>query len=160
MHSKYDLVIIGAGPAGLMAAGRAAERGKTVLLIERNNTPGIKLLITGGGRCNLTNNKDVASLISQFRDKPKALYSLFTRFDVDSTIQFFNSRGMATKIEAEDRVFPASDKAKSVWDIMVNYAESDQVTLLPNTSVEGISHNVDKEIFKVTTSNGTFITKS
>ena len=95
----WDVIVIGGGPAGMMAASFASERGKKVLLLEKNSILGKKLLITGGGRCNLTNYKpEPTTLINNFKDKPKALYSIFTQFVVEETIQYFNLHVMSTKI--------------------------------------------------------------
>ena len=100
----YDVIVIGGGPAGMMAAGRAAQRGRSVLLLEKNETFGRKLLITGGGRCNLTNNQISKDTISEkYKDAGKFLFSAFSQFDVKNTIDFFNSQGLKTKEEDEGR---------------------------------------------------------
>lgn len=149
---KWDVIVIGAGPAGMIAAGRAGERGKKVLLLEKNLKPGEKLLITGGGRCNLTNNKpEISTLINSYKDKPKALYSLFSRFDVTQTLDFFNSRGLETKVEAYDRVFPASDMAESVLNVLYDYVRDNNVVTRTKTSVTGISQDTDSDEIIVTT---------
>lgn len=124
----------------MMAAGAAAERGKTVLLLEKNSSLGKKLLITGGGRCNVTNNKtDIKPLVSSYKNAPKALFSLFSQFDVQATLDFFHSRGMLTKLEAEGRIFPISDKAQSVWEVLVDYLQSHRVKVQPSSAVLGIA---------------------
>src|SRR6266436_8318262 len=93
----WDAVVIGGGPAGMMAAGRAAERGRSVLLLEKNPTLGKKLLITGGGRCNITNNKtEVRDMLSKYKGNDQFLFSAFAQFSVKDTLAFFNSRGLAT----------------------------------------------------------------
>jgi predicted Rossmann fold flavoprotein len=124
----WDIIVVGGGPAGMMAAGRAAERAREqghvlrILLLEKNDTLGKKLLITGGGRCNVTNAEfDDRVLLAKFKDSSKFLFSAFAQHNVRKTLAFFNTRGMATKIEAEKRVFPVTDKAQSVWDVMVSY---------------------------------------
>src|SRR3990167_6662654 len=97
----WDVVVIGGGPAGMIAAGRAAERGKSVLLLEKNPTLGKKLLITGGGRCNVTNNKpDVRTMLTKYKGNDQFLYSAFSQFDVEATLDFFHKHKMATKEEA------------------------------------------------------------
>jgi predicted flavoprotein YhiN len=86
----FDVVVIGAGPAGLMTAGRAGERGKTVALLEKNPAPGKKLLITGGGRCNVTNNTtNVREILTRYRSAGKFLFSAFAQYAVSDTISFF-----------------------------------------------------------------------
>lgn len=139
-----DVVVIGGGPAGMMAAGRAAELGRSVLLLEKNTTLGKKLLITGGGRCNVTNNKkDVRTMLSKYKGSDKFLFSAFAQFGVKETLDFFNKRGMATKEENEGRVFPVSDKAQSVWDILVKYMKNGGVEI--QSDVEVISISFDKK---------------
>ena len=117
----YDVVVIGGGAAGMMAAGRAAECGLSVLVLDKNSGLGKKLLITGGGRCNITNNKpDVRTMLAKYKGNDKFLFSAFAQFSVKDTLEFFNSRGMPTKEENENRIFPVSDKSKSVWDVLVS----------------------------------------
>lgn len=137
MNEKvWDVIVIGGGPAGMMSAGRAAERGKKVLLIEKNDTLGKKLLITGGGRCNVTNAElNNRKLLEKFRDNGKFLFSPFSEWSVQNTLDFFNTRNMPTKEEAEKRVFPVSNKSQSVWDVLVKYIKDNNVTILSNSSV-------------------------
>lgn len=132
----WDVAVIGGGPAGMMAAGRAAELGLKVILLEKNDELGKKLLITGGGRCNLTNAEfDTRNFIEKFKDSGKFLFSTFAQFNVKETLDFFHSRKMETKIEAENRVFPASDSARSVWDVLVRYMQDGKVTVRSNAPV-------------------------
>lgn len=126
----YDVIVVGGGPAGLMAAGTAAERGKRVLLIERNDRPARKLMITGKGRCNITNNTDINGLISNIPNNGKFLYSAFSAFLAQDTIGFFESRGVKLKTERGNRVFPKSDKAVQIVDCLVNYAKSSGVKII------------------------------
>ena len=92
----WDVVVIGGGPAGMMAAGRASERRRKVLLLEKNKTLGNKLLITGGGRCNVTNNKtDIRTMLSKYKSNDKFLFSAFSQFAVKETINFFREIGRA-----------------------------------------------------------------
>jgi predicted flavoprotein YhiN len=89
-EKEYDVVIIGGGPAGMMAAGRAAERGARVVLLEKNASLGTKLLLTGGGRCNVTNAEfDRNIFAAKFKGAAKFLFSLFSRFGVEETLAFF-----------------------------------------------------------------------
>jgi len=140
-----DVAVIGGGPAGLMAAGRAAELGAKVILLEKNAAPGKKLLLTGGGRCNLTNAEpDVRRFLSRFRDRQKFLFSPFSRFGVKETLEFFNSRGLATKVEAENRVFPVSDSSQSVLDILTGYLRDGKVKVMTGATAAGIRTEHDK----------------
>lgn len=136
----WDVIVIGGGPAGMMAAGRAAGRGSRVLLIEKNDSLGKKLLITGGGRCNLTNAEfDSRVLLEKFKDDGKFLHSAFAIWHVKDTLNFFHDRGLETKIENEKRVFPLSNKSLSVWETMVEYVQQNNVTILSNSPVIDIT---------------------
>lgn len=116
--------IIGGGAAGLMAAVTAAERGLGVTVIERMPHPARKLMITGKGRCNVTNNTDVRGLIAAVNRNPKFLYSAFSDFDAEATMRFFENLGVPLKTERGNRVFPVSDKAVDIVDALVNRAKS------------------------------------
>jgi hypothetical protein len=134
----YDVAVIGGGPAGMMAAGRAAECGAKVILLEKNKNLGKKLLITGGGRCNITNYEtDIRRFLAKFKNEQKFLFSPFSQYGVNETIDFFNFRNMPTKIEAEGRVFPVSDSAKSVLEVLVNYLREGKVEIRTNVRVDG-----------------------
>lgn len=139
-NKEWDVVVIGGGPAGMMAAGRAAEKGRSVLLLEKNPGLGKKLLITGGGRCNVTNNKpEVRSMLSKYKGNDQFLFSAFSQFGVKEALEFFNERGMATKEENEGRIFPVSDSAKSVWDVLVEYMKEGGVRVQTGIEVAGLS---------------------
>lgn len=141
----YDVAVIGGGPAGMMAAGRAAECGAKVILLEKNKNLGKKLLITGGGRCNVTNYElDVRRLLSKFKTEQKFLFSPFSQFGVSETLDFFNSRKMATKIEAEGRVFPVSNSATSVLDTLIDYLKQGKVNVRTNVTVGGFTSDKEK----------------
>ncbi len=158
--NSYDVIVVGGGAAGMMAAGRAAELGGTVLLIEKNNKLGKKLLITGGGRCNITNAEfDDKKLVARYGNKGKSLYGSFARFGVEDTLQFFNSRGLPTKIEAEQRAFPVSNKAEDVWKVLVANMKTYGVQVLPNSPVSAILHKGEK-ITGVRTSQGIITAKN
>lgn len=134
----WDVAVIGGGPAGMMAAGRAAEKGAKVILIEKNARLGEKLLITGGGRCNVTNAEfDNRKLLEKFKDSNKYLFSAFSKWSVKETLDFFHGKKMDTKVEALQRVFPVSDKAESVWNVLVEYMKENKVTVLSKSPVVG-----------------------
>ncbi len=133
----FDVAVIGGGPAGMMAAGRAAELGAKVILIEKNEKLGKKLLITGGGRCNVTNAEfDVRTFLAKFKGNDKFLFSAFSKWGVKETLDFFHLKNMETKIEAEKRAFPKSEKAESVWKTLVDYLKRGRVTVLSNSPVK------------------------
>ncbi len=156
MEKIYDLIVIGGGPAGMMSAGRAAARGRRVLLLEKNPSLGKKLLITGGGRCNLTNNKtEVRTMLLKYKGNDQFLFSAFAQFSVKDTLEFFNSRGVETKEENEGRIFPVSDSAKSIFDVLVKYMKDGKVEIKTGVEVKGILK--EKEYFTITTkSDGNF----
>lgn len=115
-------VIAGAGAAGLMAAGKAAERGLDVILLEKNDKPGKKLRISGKGRCNITNDTDIDGLIRNIPGNGSFLYSSFYTFSNEDIMQFFRSEGLELKVERGGRVFPVSDDAKDVVSVLVRRA--------------------------------------
>ena len=123
LKTIFDVVIIGGGPAGLMAACAAGGEGKKVLVLEKNDELGKKLLISRGGRCNLTNaNPNHREFVSKFGKKGDFLYSPFSIFGVKETIKFFNDLGLKTKVEPGFRVFPESDSSADVLNALVNQA--------------------------------------
>lgn len=115
------VIVIGAGPAGMMAAGAAAENGADVMLIEKNRLVGRKLAITGKGRCNITNFCDTDTFISNVTANPRFMYTAINRFSCYDTVAFFEERGLSTKVERGNRVFPVSDKAADVVDTLYDY---------------------------------------
>ena len=116
---RADVVVIGGGAAGMMAAGTAAERGLSVALLEPNGVLGRKVRITGKGRCNLTNGCDVHGVLANVPTNPKFLYSCMTAFPPEKVLEFFDSRlGVPLKTERGGRVFPVSDNANDVADAL------------------------------------------
>ncbi len=143
----WDVVVIGGGASGMMSAGVAGSLGKKVLLLEKNTELGKKLLITGGGRCNVTNSeKDIRVLLSKFKDAEQFLFSAFSQFDNKSTLEFLYGRGMETKVEAYGRVFPITNSAKTVWEVLINYLKENKVTI-----------SSDTEVVKINTENGKIV---
>ncbi len=161
-ETMWDVVVIGGGPAGMMAAGRAAERGAKVILLEKNQGLGKKLLITGGGRCNVTNAEfDNRALLAKFKDagSPRSggagdyLFSAFAQWSVQETLDFFHGRKMETKVENEQRVFPVSNKAESVWQVLVDYLAQGKVAVRTGAEVTGFETR-GKEIVAVKLKDG------
>lgn len=128
--SEFDVVIIGAGAAGCVAAGYAAQNGRKVLLLERNNRPARKILVTGKGRCNLTNNCEPEEFYRHVRRNPRFLYSAVSRFAPKHTMELFEKLGVLLKTERGRRVFPASDKAMDIADALQIFIKHPNVTLM------------------------------
>lgn len=115
-----DVLVIGAGAAGLMAAIHAAERGKRVLLLEKNRKPGVKILMSGGTRCNITHDCDNRGIVEAFGPNGKFLHSALASFGVQDAISFFEAEGVATKVEETGKIFPVSDRALDVLNAILN----------------------------------------
>jgi len=144
----YDVVIIGGGPAGLMAACTAGASGAKVLLLEKNEELGKKLLISGGGRCNLTNaNPNQREFVSKFGKRGSFLFTPLSIFGVERTIKFFNNLGLKTKIEPGFRVFPESDDSFDVLNTLVNQAKKLAVEFRLSAEVSGLK--TDKKTKKI-----------
>ncbi len=135
----YDVIVIGGGAAGLIAAGRAAELGARVLVLEKNKKVGAKLAISGGGRCNITNaEKDERLLLKAYGKAEPFLYSLFAQFGVEDTFSFFESRGLPLVVEANKRTFPNTMRAATVVDTLRAYAQKGGVTIKTGAAVTRI----------------------
>lgn len=126
---NYGVIVIGGGPAGMFAAITAARRGKKVVLLERNDRLGKKLLITGKGRCNVTNNCDSAEVLQNTPRNGRFLYSAMTEFPPKQIMEFLESAGCHLKTERGNRVFPVTDRSQSVLDVLQNELRRSGVTL-------------------------------
>src|SRR3954471_15980406 len=114
LDGLWDVVVIGAGAAGLMAGIRAAELGRRVLVLEKNRKAGVKILMSGGTRCNLTHATDNRGIVQAFGPPGRFLHSALAAFGVQDTIEWFESAGVATKVEETGKIFPVSDRATDV----------------------------------------------
>lgn len=138
-NTLFDLMVIGGGASGLMAAGKAGERGLKVLLLEKNKNLGDKILITGGGRCNITNNEeDVRVLLKKYGRAEPFLYSIFSQFGVKDTFSFFEGHNLPLITEAQKRVFPKTQKASDVVLVLEKYLASGNVVVQKSTPVTKI----------------------
>ena len=130
-NEAYDVLVIGGGAAGLMAAAAAGERGLKTAILEPNRDLGRKVRLTGKGRCNVTNACPVRDFLRRVPTNPKFLYSSLTAFPPEETMRFFESIGVPLKIERGDRVFPVSDNAHDVADALARYVRAHGVAVLP-----------------------------
>ena len=131
-----SVIVIGGGPAGMMAAISAAECGARVSLLEKNEKLGKKLFITGKGRCNLTNAADIEEFFRAVISNPKFLYSAFYSFTNEQTIAFFESLGLKTKVERGGRVFPQSDHSSDVISALSRELSRRKADVLLHTEVK------------------------
>lgn len=134
----YDTIIIGGGPAGMMAAISSSYYGNKTLLIEKNRRLGKKLAGTGGGRCNVTNNGTLDDLMAGIPGNGRFLYSVFSQFDNHDIIKFFEDRGVALKVEDHGRVFPKTDKSKIIIDALAHSIQELGGEVLTNTEVVSV----------------------
>ncbi|MBW2646630.1 MAG: NAD(P)/FAD-dependent oxidoreductase [Deltaproteobacteria bacterium] len=134
--TKRNIIVVGGGPAGLMAAGQAAELGAETLLLEKMNRLGRKLRITGKGRCNLTNTAPLAEFITHLGPNGRFLRQAFSRFLTSELIAFFEKLGVRTVTERGGRVFPAGGQAQDVVDALVRWVKRQGVTVRTRSSVE------------------------
>ena len=130
------VIVVGGGAAGLMAAGQAAMQGADTILLEKMDSPGRKLNITGKGRCNLTNTADVSDAITHFGSNGRFLRQAFSRFFNSELIAFFKGLGVPTVIERGGRVFPDSGQAKDVTEALVRWTNKCGVTLKTRSQVD------------------------
>src|SRR5271170_3247743 len=128
-ETVWDVVVIGAGAAGLLAAGRAAERGQRTLLLEKNRRPGVKILMSGGTRCNITHATDNRGIVEAFGPAGRFLHSALAALGVDETIALFEAEGVATKVEETGKVFPVSNKAADVLEALLRRLRRSGATL-------------------------------
>lgn len=151
--TDFDVIVIGAGPAGLMAAGQAAFYGANTLLVEKMDRPGKKLRITGKGRCNLTNVMPIDEFVERFGPNGKFLYSAFHQFFNTELVGFFDDLGVETASERGGRVFPTSNDANHVTDSLVRWVLDNGVTLWNQAKVTRLCIE-DNHITGVELANG------
>lgn len=156
----WDVIVIGGGASGMMAAAVAGSRGKSVLILDKNKNLGEKLKITGGGRCNITNNEpDIHKFLKIYGDGAPFLYSPFSIFGVKDTFTYFESRGLPLVVQARNRVFPNTEKAYDVYKVFENELKKNNVTIKNSCIVKRINKSND-EIESVETNSGLYFAKS
>lgn len=149
-----NTVIIGGGPAGLMAAISSAKNGDKVTIIEKMNSCGKKLLITGKGRCNITNNAQMDKFMENTPTNPKFLYGVFNNFTNKDIIELLKNEGVKTKVERGERVFPVSDRAQDVLEALLHILRKQNVQILTNTTAKRIITDDEKNVLGVELDDG------
>ncbi|OGL96216.1 hypothetical protein A2258_00245 [Candidatus Uhrbacteria bacterium RIFOXYA2_FULL_41_8] len=157
MKKSFDIIVVGGGSAGMMAAGRAGELGARALLVEKNDRLGKKLSMTGGRRCNITNAEtDNRVFLENFPESKQFLFSPFSQFNVKDTFEFFEKLGLPLVIEDRKRAFPKSQSAQDVCNALINYInQSKNVDVQLNTAFKSFKIKAGK-IIGINTSAGTF----
>ena len=138
---QYEVVVIGAGAAGFLAATRAAQRGRRTLLVEKNRKPGVKILMSGGTRCNLTHATDARGIVEAFGEQGPFLHSALAALNPDDLVALFNSAGVATKIEPGGKIFPVSDRALDVLRALEHMLDDSGAELSLDEPVANIGRN-------------------
>jgi len=137
MKKDFDVVIIGGGPAGMMAAIKAGELGARAVLLEKNEKLGRKILLTGKGRCNITHAEpDLRKLAEQYGKNGNFLFRALSVFGVKDVVNFFESRGLKTKIERGNRVFPITDNAQDVLDVLMSQLKKNGVEIMTGVGIK------------------------
>ena len=154
-----DIIVVGGGAAGLMAAGRAGEMGAGVLLLEKTDSCGKKILVSGKTRCNLTNSAELNDFISMYGHNGRFLFSAFHNFFRPELLDFLNNHGLMTKLERGGRIFPVSDDAHDVVRVFKKYLCINNVRIKLNTKVTGVIIK-NNAVCGVKTQEGDYLSKA
>jgi predicted Rossmann fold flavoprotein len=141
MLSHFDVIVIGAGAAGLLAASRAAGRGRCTLLVEKNRKTGVKILMSGGTRCNITHATDRRGIVAAFGDQGSFLHSALAALGPDELLAMFHAQGVATKVETGGKVFPTSNRALDVLRALERMLAASGAQLALDEAVIGVDPN-------------------
>ncbi len=156
----WDVIVIGGGASGMMTGAVASSLGKSVLLIEKNKNLGEKLKITGGGRCNITNNEpDIHKMLKIYGEGAPFLYTPFSIFGVKDTFSYFESRGLPLVTQSRNRVFPHTEKAIDVHNVLYKELLKNNVVIKTNCTLNNFIHKNNK-IININTNQGQFYAKS
>ena len=149
MDRNWDAIVVGGGAAGLWASGTAAQRGKKVLVLEKNNKAGVKILMSGGTRCNITHHCDSRKIAEAFGKQGRVLLSVLKRLSPEDVVREFETEGVATKVEQTGKVFPVSDRAIDVRDAVVRRLARFGAQLLCGCAVESVRPSAGGQGFTV-----------
>jgi len=149
VEEQFDVVVIGSGPAGMMAAIRAAQKGARVALVDKKEEPGKKLLMAGNGRCNITQDEDNIVELSNLYKNGRFLLSALSAFRPGSVQEFFANHGVPTKIEKNGKVYPVSDKAQDVLNALMSILKENNITFLYKAHVVDFSLDSENKISKI-----------
>lgn len=134
----YDAIIMGAGPAGLFAALTASEKNSRILIIEKNSKAGRKLLMSGSGRCNITNNADIKDFFCRYGDKEQFVKPALKTFTNKNLIDWFEKNNIKLKVLNDNKVFPESEKASDILDLLLNLCSLKNINIMFNSAVESV----------------------
>ncbi len=151
--NSVDVAVVGAGAAGLLAAVRCAERGRRTLLLEKNRKPGVKILMSGGARCNLTQATDARGIVRAYGGQGRFLHSALAAFGPDDLVALVEAEGVPTKVESTGKVFPQSDKAADVLGAFLRRLERSGARLELERTVTGLTR--EAEGWSLETTSGT-----
>ncbi|PTX17954.1 hypothetical protein SAMN04488598_13617 [Halanaerobium congolense] len=156
---KVDLIIAGAGPAGLFAAIQAAEdnKNKDILILEKNHSAGKKLLISGSGQCNLTHAGNIANFFNHYGDNFNFLLGPLYTFDNKMLMNFFKHRGIKFRKARGGKIFPASNKASDILDVLLKECNKKNIKIKYNTAVKNVSYNENLNHFEIKTTNRNYL---
>ncbi len=143
IDSAWQVVVVGAGAAGLVAGGTAAAGGRRTLLVEKNRKPGVKILMSGGTRCNITQATDNRGIVAAFGPQGRFLHSALAALGVEDTVALFNAEGVPTKVEPTGKIFPQSDKAADVLAALLRRLERSGCTLALDEPVVEVARSGD-----------------